>query len=347
MAKSVIIERIGEISWREMRSEDDYQPSRSEEIDHGTRVVTRHFGDPGEGEIETRAVCGAVCTHEVSLFKGDLTHPSYPMIPGHEAVHQVTRVGKGVKHLKEGDYCAACWYMGQWAEKVIGPADVAHKLPDKMDDFAHWIIEPAASIVNAGQYIDIRPGMRVLLIGAGFMGLMMTQMIHGYPMAEFVCADMKPSSLVVAKQCGAWEILQTNTDAGEERQRQLGTGHFDAVIECSGSQGGLDLAVDMCGMAGTIYLFGWHRTPRVLDFKLGHLRGQKLVHTSPAIDTGRVYERYWPMTIDMFQSGVFDMRPLMTHRYEATDIQTCMQDSIVRADGFIKSVFYLSDRHGS
>lgn len=347
MPKSVIIERVGEIAWREMTPADDYQPTHQEEIDHGTRVVTRHFGDPGPGEIETRAVCGAVCTHEVSLFKGDLTHPSYPMIPGHEAVHQVTRVGEGVTHLKAGDYCAACWYMGQWAEKVIGPADVAWKLPDKMDDFANWIVEPVASIVNAGQYMDIKPGMRVLLIGAGFMGLLMTQMLRGYPMAEFVCADRKVSSVALAKKCGAWETVLTGSEAGDERLRALGTGHFDAVVECSGTQGGLDLAVDMCGMAGSIYLFGWHRTPRTLDFKLGHLRGQKLVHTSPATDTGRAYERYWPMTIDMMKEGIFDLSLLMSHKYQAEDIVRCMDESIVRADGFVKSAFYLSQAHGA
>ncbi|NLX27285.1 MAG: alcohol dehydrogenase catalytic domain-containing protein [Lentisphaerae bacterium] len=341
MPKSIIIERIGEISWREMTLEDDYQPTRQEEIDHGTRVVTRHFGEPGPDEIETRAVCGAICTHEVSLFKGDLTHPRYPMIPGHEAVHQVMRVGKNIRHLKEGDFCAACWYMGQWAQKVIGPADVAHKLPDDMDDFANWIIEPAASIVNAGQYMNIKPGMRVLLIGAGFMGLLMTQMVHRYPLSEFVVADVKPFSADMAKRCGAYEALLVNTDAGKGRLSDMGTGHFDAVIECSGTQNGLDLAVDMCGMAGSVYLFGWHRTSRTLDFKLGHLRGQTLVHTSPATDTGRLYERYWPTTIALFQQGIFDMSKLVTHKYRAEDIQKCMDDSVARPDGFIKSVFYL------
>ena len=53
------------------------------------------------------------------------------------------------------------------------------------------------------------------------------------------------------------------------------------------------------------------------------------------------------MTIDMMRAGVFNLRPLISHRYEAADIRRCMQDSVVRADGFIKSVFYLSDRRGS
>lgn len=341
MSKSVILKRVGEIAYREMLPEDDYQPTRQEEIAHGTRVVTRHFGDPGPDEIETEAVCGAVCTHEVSLYKGDLTHPRYPMIPGHEAVHRVTRVGRNVRHLKEGDYAACCWYMGQWSRKVIGPADVAFKLPDGIRDYAAWIIEPAASIVNAVTHMQIPPGSRVLLIGAGFMGLLMIQLIRGYPMREFLVADLKPFSLEMARRCGAYETVQTGPGAGGERLERLGSGHFDVVIECSGSQSGLDLAVSMCGMAGSIYLFGWHRTPRTVDLKIGHLRGQQLLNTSPATDDGRVYERYWPMTIELFERGKFDLTPLITNRYRAEDIARCMEDSVRREDGFIKSVFTL------
>ena len=337
--RSIVLEKIGEITCRELLLEEDYKPTLQEEIDHGTKVVTRHFGDPGEGEIETRAVCGAVCTHEVSLYLGDLTHPRYPMVPGHEAVHQVTRVGKGVTHVKEGDYVAACWYMGQWSEKVIGPADVAHKLPDHMDDFANWIVEPAASIVNATWHMDIRPGDRVLLIGTGFMGLLMTQLVSRYPLSEFLAVDVKPFSCMKAKECGAWETLLLDDD-GMEKLKSKGAGYFDKVIECSGTQSGLDLAVEYCGMAGDIYLFGWHRKLRTIDFKLGHLRGQRLIHTSPALDTGRVYERFWPKTIAMIEAGVFDLSKLMSHKYEAEDIAKCFVDSVERKDGFIKSCFY-------
>ena len=261
------------------------------------------------------------------------------MVPGHEAVHQVTRAGKGVTHLKEGDYVAACWYMGQWSERVIGPADVAYRLPDHMDDFANWIVEPAASIVNATWHMNIRPGDRVLLIGTGFMGLLMTQLVSRYPLAEFVAVDVKPFSCQKAKECGAWETILLD-GAGMEKLRSRGSGSFDAVIECSGTQSGLDLAVESCGMAGDIYMFGWHRKLRTVDLKLGHLRGQRLIHTSPALDTGRAYERFWPKTIAMMQAGVFDLSKLMSHKYQAEDIARCMADSVERKDGFIKSCFY-------
>lgn len=337
MPRCIVLEEIGKISCQEIRDEFIYKPTREEEIAHGTRVVTRQNGDPGEGEIEVEALMGAVCTHEVSLYLGDLTHPRYPMIPGHEAVHRVTRVGKGVTHVKEGDYVAACWYMGQWSQKVIGPANVAHRLPVQPgDELEKWIVEPAASIVNAMSYMDIKPGSKVLLIGAGFMGQLMIQLMHGYPMTEFVVSDPKPFSREMALRSGAFTVV----DPLSEPEELSGHTLYDSVIECSGTQAGLDTAISLSGMASSIYLFGWHRKQRTVDFKLGHLRGQKFFHTSPAIDDGREYERYWPTTIRLIERGAFNIAPLVTHRYQADDIRRAMDDSVTRENGFLKSVIH-------
>ena len=332
--KAVILEKIGEINYREVKDSDVYMPTREEDIEHGTEVYSLSLDrDPEEGEIAVEAVLGAICTHEVSLYKGDLTHPRYPMVPGHEAVHRVLKVGKGVTHLKPGDYCACCWYMGQWSRRLVGPAQYAYKLPDNIGDPANWVIEPAASVVNAVSYMDLKPAHRVLLIGAGFMGLLFVQLIKGYPFSEFVVCDMKESSRELAKKCGA----QVVCEPGEV------TGEFDRVIECSGSQSGLDLAVKSCGKAGDIYLFGWHRFDRTIDFKTQHLKGNRLIHTSPALDEGREYSRYWPMTIKLFERGIFDLSLLISHKYEAEDIKQAFVDSVKREEGFVKSVIYLEN----
>lgn len=333
MAKAVILNKVGDIDYKELKDEYIYKPTLEEEIEHGTKVYALQNGEVGDDEIEVEAVLGSICTHEVSLYKGDLTHPRYPMVPGHEAVHRVVKVGKNVKHLKPGDYAACCWYMGQWSRKLIGPAQYAFKLPDDMDDPANWVIEPAASIVNAVSYMNILPGDRVLLIGAGFMGLLMIQMIKGYPMSEFVVCDLKESSREMAKKCGARTVMHPDQVTGE----------FDKIIEATGSQSGLDMAVSMCAMAGDIYLYGWHRQQRTIDFKSQHTRGHRLIHTSPAIDCEKEYSRYWPKTIKLFEAGIFDMSILISHKYKAEDIKQAFVDSVERKEGFIKSVFYLED----
>ena len=332
--KAVVLEKVGEIAYREVTEDVVYMPTKKEMIDHGTNMYSlAEDRDPGENEIVVEAVLGAICTHEVSLYKGDLTHPRYPMIPGHEAVHRVIKVGSGVTHLKPGDYCACCWYMGQWSRRLVGPAQYAYKLPSDIKDPAHWVIEPAASIVNAVSYMDLKPAHRVLLIGAGFMGLLMVQLIKGYPFSEFVVCDIKESSRELAKKCGA-QVVCTPDEV---------TGQFERVIECSGTQSGLDLAVSACGMAGDIYLFGWHRFDRTIDFKTQHLRGNRLIHTSPALDDGREYSRYWPMTIALFERGVFDLSLLISHKYTVEEIGKAFIDSVKREEGFVKSMVYLEN----
>lgn len=330
--KAVILEDLGKVSYREVKPTDVYMPTKEEMIFHGMNITALAVDrDPGEGEIAVEAVCVAMCTHEVSVYKGDLTCPKMPMIPGHEAVHKVLKVGKGVTHLKEGDYCACCWYHGQWSKRLVGPAEFAYKLPDNIGDPANWIIEPAASIVNAASYMDIKPADRVLLVGAGFMGLLMIQLIKGYPYSEFVVCDVKDSSRELAKKCGAKVVCKPEEVEGE----------FDKVIECSGSQPGFDLAISHSGMAAEVYLFGWHRQPRTVDFKTQHLKGTVLKNTSPAIDDGREYSRYWPKTIKLFEAGVFDLSLLISHKYTTDQVEQFYTDSVKREEGFVKSVMYL------
>lgn len=341
MVMGIVLEQPGQVSWREFLPEEEYRPTAEEEAYHGCNFVARYYGDPGPDEVEVQALCAAVCTHEVSVFRGDLTYPNYPRIMGHEAVHVVRRVGKNVKHLKEGDYVSCCWYHGQWASRLIGPAETAYRLPEHLDDPAHWIIEPAASIVNAVSMMKILPGDRVLVLGVGFMGLMMVQLLSGYPMAEFTIADLKEDNLKLARQFGAYETVDLSSDTGKAKMDSYAPGHFNVVIECSGSQGGLDEAVRQCGDAGNIYLFGWHRKPRTIDLKTGHLRGQNILNTSPGADTGRAYERHWATTIELFRRGKIDLRPLISHRYDVADVQHAMEESCVRGDGFVKSVIYL------
>jgi threonine dehydrogenase-like Zn-dependent dehydrogenase len=238
------------------------------------------------------------------------------------------------RHLEDRYNVTAVWKGKEDYNKLML---MGHHDTVRIGDPANWVIEPAASIVNAVSYMDLKPAHRVLLIGAGFMGLLMVQLIKGYPFSEFVVCDVKESSREMARKCGA-QVVCTPEEV---------EGLFDRVIECSGSQSGLDLAVRSCGMAGDIYLFGWHRFDRTIDFKTQHLRGNRLIHTSPALDDGREYSRYWPMTIKLFERGVFDLSLLISHKYRAEDVDVAFVDSVKREEGFVKSVVYLEGFPGN
>ena len=68
-----------------------------------------------------------------------------------------------------------------------------------------------------------------------------------------------------------------------------------------------------------------------------------MVNTSPAIDDGREYSRYWPKTIKLFEEGVFDLSILISHKYTTEQVEQFFIDSVKREEGFVKSVMYLEN----
>jgi threonine dehydrogenase-like Zn-dependent dehydrogenase len=341
MSKAIIFEGLSRASFREIEKSDIYLPTAEEQAFHGVNVITRPEGDPAEGELQVEAVVGSVCTHEVSIYRGELTVPRFPWIAGHEAVHRVTKVGKSVKGFHEGDLVSCCWYHGQWSRRICGPAKMAYLLPEGIKDPELWIIEPAASVVNAANYYGIKPGDRVLLIGAGYMGLLHIQLLSQYPLSDLVVSEVKETSRAIALRCGATEVVDPVSECGAERLKELEQKPFDIVVECSGAQDALDTAIKLCTEGGRVCLFAWHRKPRIIDLRNGHLRGIALLNVSPGTDAGHAYERHWPVTIRLHERGIFDEAPLITHRYDARDIETAMEENAARTEGFIKSAVFL------
>ena len=336
--KAIVFTGLRQAMYREIEPGDIQYPSAAEQAFHGVNVITRPEGEPREGEIQVEAVVGSICTHEVSIFTGELTVPRFPWIAGHEAVHRVTKIGPGVAELREGDLVSCCWYHGQWSRIINGPAALAYHLPEGIEDPALWIVEPAASVVNAANYYGIKPGDRVLILGAGYMGLLNIQLLSHYPLSELCVGEPKASNRRLAARCGATEIIDTLSAKGAERLKALEEQPFDIVVECSGAASALDTALKVCKDGGSVCLFAWHRKPRTLNLCTSHVRGHRILSVSPGIDTGLRYERHWPVTIRLIERGIFDLRPLTTHRYRAEEIQTAMEANLQKDEGFVKSV---------
>ena len=84
-------------------------------------AVVREFGkplsidevpipEPGPGMIQVAIQASGVCHTDLHAAEGDWpVKPNPPFIPGHEGVGFVSAVGKGVKHVKEGDRVGVPW----------------------------------------------------------------------------------------------------------------------------------------------------------------------------------------------------------------------------------------------
>jgi propanol-preferring alcohol dehydrogenase len=87
--------------------------------------------EPGRGEVRLRVAACGVCRTDLHILDGDLTDPSLPIVPGHQIVGQVDRIGPGIDHFAVGDRvgvpwlggtCGACRFCGSGRENLCDAA---------------------------------------------------------------------------------------------------------------------------------------------------------------------------------------------------------------------------------
>jgi len=65
--------------------------------------------EPGPGEVRLRVEACAVCRTDLHVVDGELPLPRLPIVPGHEIVGVVDRVGAGVDVLRAGQRVGVPW----------------------------------------------------------------------------------------------------------------------------------------------------------------------------------------------------------------------------------------------
>ena len=287
--------------------------------------------DPADNEIQIATVANGICMFEVSIFTG--TEPSYlGNQQGHEGVGVVTKVGKDVKTFKEGDY-AAC---SRWATVQNHDTGVA-KLAGRPADPSIFLIEPVACIVIALRSYDITPGDRVLVQGAGFMGLLNVQGLAKCPLRDLVVADVKQANLDLARAYGATETINSATEEGRARLTELEAQPFDLVVECAGVAATIEGAGKLTRRGGRLAIFAWHHAPRTLDLGFGHMRGLKVLNCAPGIGADYKFDNM-QRAVWLLERGVFDLSRLVTHRHHFSDAQAAMDIAVARTGDYIKGV---------
>jgi threonine dehydrogenase-like Zn-dependent dehydrogenase len=295
---------------------------------------------PWEVQIEVKA-CG-VCAWDAYLFKGqDMVDP-FPFTFGHEAVGIVIEVGQDVKRFSKGDcvFCIEEFPQREMAQFFNISADKVGFIPgkpEKTEDFIPYIGEPCVCVVSGMRNITINPGDNVIIIGTGYMGLLSVQTFRHSLINNLYCFDIDQKRLDLAKEYGADGCWITDSPEGKEAAKQIiAKGGADIVVECSGSQAGLQLATDLVSNGGTISNFAWHRGRRDIDASPWHLRGLRIINTAPALD--KHFSDHVIPTERLFERKVFDQRKLITHVMDYHRIQEMLTIAESKADGYIKGV---------
>jgi D-arabinitol dehydrogenase (NADP+) len=239
---------------------------------------------PGPDDVLIKVVVAGVCGTDLHLHDGEFG-PTYPLTPGHEIAGEVVEVGSSVTSLSVGDlvtfdntgscgHCEECRRAkpeycttilaqgvnaaGGFAEYVLASANRCFIVND-LDAEVAVFAEPTACVVHGLDKLELTPGARVLLIGAGPTGLVLTQLLRASGAGYLVVAAPSQHKLDIALERGADLIVQVDranpTPAYDQLREVAGTG-FDYVIDATGAITVLNEAVALLRVGGTVFVYG-------------------------------------------------------------------------------------------
>jgi L-iditol 2-dehydrogenase len=121
-----------------------------------------------------------------------------------------------------------------------------------VDDLAGTLIEPVACVVRGQRRAGVGPGSRVVVVGAGSMGLLEVQVAQAFGAAVVVALEPNPERREVAARLGA--VTPDRRDAAGVRDA-LGGALADHVFVCTHNTQAIAGAMHMAGPAGVVQLF--------------------------------------------------------------------------------------------
>jgi L-iditol 2-dehydrogenase len=293
--------------------------------------------ETGPGEVQVRVAACGICGSDVHGYDGSSGRRIPPIVMGHEAAGRIAALGENVTGLAKGDrvtfdstvYCGACPHClrgninlcdnrqvlgvscgdyrraGAFAEYVVVPARIVHRLPDQLSFNEAAMLEAVAVALHAVAVTEMPPNSTALVIGAGMIGLLILQALRGAGCPRVFVADLDDSRLKMAKELGATEILSSKTDlVAQVMKLTNGTG-VDVVLEAVGRTETVTAAIDCVRKGGIVTLVG-NISPQVT------LPLQKVVSRQIRLQGSCASSGEYPKAIELLASGAIKVKPLIT-----------------------------------
>jgi threonine dehydrogenase-like Zn-dependent dehydrogenase len=308
----------------------------AELIEPGKLTLKEEKISPNDDQVLVRITHCGLCQYDGAYYKGYIGEP--PVRLGHEPVGVVETVGRNVTGFQPGDRVTGLFaHLRAFATYALAAPEELIKIPDHVPS-AHALIEPLKCVATILRTAPPEFGDHVLVMGSGFMGLLVLAGLVGQGVASLIAVDLQPDRLKLAKEIGATHTLNAGDPHFLEQVQEITGGHgTDVVFEVVGEPQAVELAAKTLRRTrGRYALAGWHGRPGTYTLRNWTTRGAIILSAHPAYSLDPMEDARRAM--DGLSRGVFPMDRLITHQFGLDDIQIAFETMIDGADNYVKGV---------
>jgi L-iditol 2-dehydrogenase len=309
-----------------------------------SEVVRVADPQPGEHQVLVKVVASGVCTSDVNVWRTGVVagkEPPEPVRLGHEIVGRVVAEGRHARGWSEGELVTGLGGQG-FATLALLDADAILPVPPHIDP-ALALGEPVADLEEALGRTQMTQGDRVAVVGLGFMGLGLVQLVRDRAPGLLIGVDPVPAARQRALELGA-DLVFAPDEVPEEYDGGGGAApvarardhRADIVLEATGVTPGLATAATLVRPFGTLCVVGYHHAGDAkMDMDLWY-KGVTIIN-GYCPDRTRLM-RAMRDALDLIAQRRFSYAPLVTHKFGLNEVDRAYELMDVRADGFVKAV---------
>ncbi|RKO26151.1 NAD(P)-dependent alcohol dehydrogenase [Pseudarthrobacter phenanthrenivorans] len=318
-------------------------------------METLPLPQPDADQVLVQVAAVGVCGSDVHYYEHGRIGPyvvDHPLILGHELAGRIAAVGSAVDPARIGQRvavepqrpCRTCrqckagrynlcpdmeFYAtppvdGAFAEYVTIQSDFAYDIPDSVSDEAAALIEPLSVGLWACERAGIKPGSRILIAGAGPIGIIAAQAARAFGASEIYISDIAEDRLAFALEHGATHALNARTDTVEGLD-------VDAFIDASGAPQAVRSGIKAVAPAGRVILVGLGADD--VEFPVSYIQNREIWLSGVFR-----YTNTWPLAIQLIADGKVDLDVLVTGRFALAESEEALNAG--KQPGQLKAIVY-------
>ena len=309
-------------------------------------VESASVPEPGPHQVLIEVAAVGICGSDVHYYEhgriADFVVRA-PLVLGHEASGTIRALGSEVTDRSVGqrvamepqETCGRCVQClagrynlcpqvsffatppvdGAFAQYVVLDSSRAHPVPDNLSDEAAALIEPLSVAVWAARKANIEPGDRVLVTGAGPVGLLCADVARARGAAWVGVSDTNDTRLEVARSRGASQVMNVASAPLDTQVEPV-----DVVLECSGATPAVQAAFGVAAPAARVVLVGLGAPD--MELPVAVIQVKELWVTGVFR-----YANCYPAAIALAASGAVDLDGLVTGKFGLEQVEAALTAS--------------------